>query len=66
MPLIETGFGKTQLEALLGCKVVKYVHLENCSTNAFEVEIRQTDLKRALESGHYKVVGSCVEKLSRV
>ena len=50
MPLIETGFGKTQLEALLGCKVVKYVHLENCSTNAFEVEIRQTDLKRALES----------------
>ena len=49
---IETGFGKTKHEALLGCKVVKYVHLENCSTNAFKVKIRQTDLKRALVSGH--------------
>ena len=48
----ETGFGKTQLEALLGCRVVKYVHLENCFTNAFKVKIRQTDLERALESGH--------------
>ena len=36
----------------MGCKVVKYVHLENCSTNAFKVKIRQTDLKRALVSGH--------------